>query len=153
VLFRSDSTTAVMDVINNNTTPVATSDDGITWQCVRTSQAPNISEGTFVATNSRIGSTPLIDSEIVIGDGGDTESNTDYGGMSGGVGGSGTGVASIDIISELTPASIAASSVLNGGTISVIGAAGNGGANSVGHAPIASFDTTAFVITTRPAAV
>ena len=66
-----------IDIINNNTTPVATSNDGITWQCVSTSQAPNLSEGTFLATNSRIGSTPLIDSRIMIADGGDTESNMD----------------------------------------------------------------------------
>jgi hypothetical protein len=142
----SSSTTAVVDVINNNTAPIATSDDGITWQCVRSSQAPNLSEGTFVATNSRIGSTPLIDSRIIISDGGDTESNMDYGGMNGNVGGSGMGIASIDIISELTPASNAAS----GGSVGIVGTAGNG---SVGHTPIASFDTTSFTITTRPAPV
>ena len=139
--------TAPVDIINNNTTPVATSEDGITWQCVSVSQAPNLSEGTFMATNSRIGSTPLIDSKITITDGGDTESNMDYGGMTCGIGGSGTGVAAIDIIAELTPSSLAASSI---GAVGVIGAAGNGGANNVGHATIASFDTTAFTITTRP---
>jgi hypothetical protein len=139
--------TAPVDIINNNTTPVATSEDGITWQCVSVSQAPNLSEGTFMATNSRIGSTPLIDSKITITDGGDTEPNMDYGGMTCGIGGSGTGVAAIDIIAELTPSSLAASST---GAVGVIGAAGNGGANNVGHATIASFDTTAFTITTRP---
>jgi hypothetical protein len=138
------------DVINNNTTPVATSEDGITWQCVRASQAPNLSDGTFLATNSRIGSTPLIDSEIIITDGGDTESNMDYGGMIGGIGGSGTGVTAIDIIAELTPSSVAASSV---GAVGVIGAAGNGGTNNLGNATIASFDTTAFTITTRPTTI
>jgi hypothetical protein len=134
-------------IVNNNTIPVATSDDGITWQCVRASQAPNLSEGTFLATNSRIGSTPLIDSQIIIADGCDTESNTDYGGMSTGVGGIGTGVGGIDIIAELTPVSHAAHSI---GAVGIIGAAGNGGANSVGNASTASFDTTAFMITPRP---
>jgi len=139
-----------VDIINNNTTPVATSNDGITWQCVSTSQAPNLSEGTLLATNSRIGSTPLIDSKIMIADGGDTESNMDYGGMMGGVGGSGTGVGGIDIIAELTPVSTAASSISSGGSVGIIGAAGNGGANNVGNASMGSFDTTAFTITTRP---
>jgi hypothetical protein len=146
----SGTGTAPVDIINNNTAPVATSDDGITWQCVRASQAPNLSEGTFMATNSRIGSTPLIDSKIIIADGGDTESNMDYGGMMGGVGGSGTGVGSIDIIAELTPVSNAASGVSSGGSVGIIGVAGNGGANSVGNASTGSFDTTAFTITTRP---
>ncbi len=141
---------APIDIINNNTAPVATSDDGITWQCVRSSQAPNLSEGTFLATNSRIGATPLINSRIMIADGGDTEGNTDYGGMIGGVGGSGTGVAQIDIIAELTPSSTAASSISSGGSVGIIGAAGNGGTNIVGNAPIASFDSTAFTIMTRP---
>ena len=140
-----------VDIINNNTTPVATSNDGITWQCVSTSQAPNLSEGTLLATNSRIGSTPLIDSRIMIADGGDTESNMDYGGMMGGVGGSGTGVGGIDIIAELTPVSTAASSISSGGSVGIIGAAGNGGANNVGNASTGTFDTTAFTITTRPA--
>jgi hypothetical protein len=139
--------TAPVDIINNNTTPVATSEDGIMWQCVRVSQTPNLSEGTFMATNSRIGSTPLIDSKITITDGGDTEPNMDYGGMTCGIGGSGTGVAAIDIIAELTPSSLAASST---GAVGVIGAAGNGGTNNIGNATIASFDTTAFTITTRP---
>ena len=137
----------IPEIINNNTTPLATSDDGITWQCVRMSQAPNLSEGVFVATNSRIGSTPLIDSQILIADGGDTEQNTDYGGMVGGVGGFGTGICGIDIIAEITPVSHAAHSI---GAVGIIGAAGNGGANSVGNASTASFDTTAFTITPRP---
>ena len=137
----------IPEIINNNTTPLATSDDGITWQCVRPSQAPNLSEGVFVATNSRIGSTPLIDSQILIADGGDTEQNTDYGGMVGGVGGFGTGICGIDIIAEITPVSHAAHSI---GAVGIIGAAGNGGANSVGNASTASFDTTAFTITPRP---
>ena len=138
------------DVVNNNTAPVATSDDGITWQCVRASQAPTpITEGTFIGTNSRIGSTPLINSQIVINDLGDTESAVDYGGMGGGGGGgSGTGVAQIDIIAELTPVSNAAGSVV--GTVGILGAAGNGGASGVGHATTPSFDNTAFTITTRP---
>jgi hypothetical protein len=144
------TTIATPDVINNNTTPVATSEDGMMWQCVRASQGPNLSDGTFLATNSRIGSTPLIESEIIITDGGDTESNMDYGGMTSGIGGSGTGVTAIDIIAELTPSSLAASST---GAVGVIGAAGNGGANNLGNATIASFDTTAFTITTRPTTI
>jgi hypothetical protein len=139
------STASANDVVNNNTIPIATSDDGITWQCVRTSQAPNLTEGAFIGTNSRIGATPLINSQITISDGGDTEGNSDYGGMNGGVGGSGTGVAQIDIIAELTPVSNAAASVV--GTVGVIGAAGNG---VVGHVTTPSFDNTAFTITTRP---
>jgi hypothetical protein len=132
------------DVVNNNTAPVATSEDGITWQCVRASQAPTpLTEGTFIGTNSRIGATPLINSQIVITDGGDTESVADYGG-----GGSGTGVAQIDIIAELTPVSNAAASVA--GTVGIIGAAGNGGTSGVGNATTPSFDNTAFTITTRP---
>jgi hypothetical protein len=137
-----------VEVVNNNTAPVATSEDGITWQSVRASQAPSLTEGTFIGTNSRIGATPLINSQIVITDGGDTESVVDYGGMGGGSGGSGTGVAQIDIIAELTPVSNAAGSVV--GTVGILGAAGNGGVNGVGHAPSASFDNTAFTITTRP---
>jgi hypothetical protein len=148
VTVTSAAAAATTEIINNNTTPVATSDDGITWQCVRPSQAPNLSEGVFVATNSRIGSTPLIDSQILIADGGDTEPNTDYGGMVvGGGGGIGTGSSGIDIIAELTPASHAAHSI---GAVGIIGAAGNAGANSVGNASVASFDTTAFTITPRP---
>jgi hypothetical protein len=135
----SAASAAPLEVVGN-TIPVATSPDGITWQCVRTSQAPNLSEGTFIATNSRIGATPLIDSRITIADGGDTEATMDYGG-------SGTGIAQIDIIAELTPVSHAASSVA---AVGIIGAAGNGGANSVGNASIPSFDTTSFLITTRP---
>ena len=135
------STASAPEVVNNNTIPIATSDDGITWQCVRTSQAPNLTEGAFIGTNSRIGATPLINSQIIISDGGDTEGNSDYGG-------SGTGVAQIDIIAELTPVSNAAASVV--GTVGVIGAAGNGGVNGVGHVTTPSFDNTAFTITTRP---
>jgi hypothetical protein len=136
------------DVVNNNTAPVATSEDGITWQCVRASQAPSLTEGTFIGTNPRIGATPLINSQITITDGGDTESAVDYGEMSGGGGGSGTGLAQIDIIAELTPVSNAAASV--NGTVGIIGAAGNGGVNGIGHVTIPSFDNTAFTITTRP---
>jgi hypothetical protein len=143
VVSTPSSSAPPVEVVGN-TTPVATSPDGIMWQCVRTSQAPNLSDGTFVATNSRIGATPLIDSRITIADGGDTEVvNMDYGG-------SGTGIAQIDIIAELTPVSHAASSVSSSGAVGVIGAAGNGGANSVGNASIPSFDTTSFLITTRP---
>jgi hypothetical protein len=123
------------DVVNNNTAPVATSEDGITWQCVRASHAPNLSEVTFIGANSRISSTPLINSQIVITDGGDTEPGDNYGG-------SGTGVAQIDIIAELTPISNAAMSLV--GTVGILGTAGNGDATTP------SFDNTAFTITTRP---
>ena len=139
----------LQDVINNNTSAVAISDDGITWQCVNASQGPNITDGTIIASNSRIGPTPLINSKIVITDGGDTEVNADYGGMIGGVGGAGTGVAQIDIISELTPVSTAASSVVLG-AVNILGTGNNGGANGVGNASNASFDNTSFSITTRP---
>jgi hypothetical protein len=139
----------LQDVINNNTSAVAISDDGITWQCVNASQGPNITDGTIIASNSRIGPTPLINSKIVITDGGDTEVNADYGGMIGGVGGAGTGVAQIDIISELTPVSTAASSVVLG-AVNILGTGNNGGANGVGNTSNASFDNTSFSITTRP---
>ena len=139
------SSAAAVEIVNNNTAPVATSDDGITWQCVRASQAPTpLTEGAFIGTNSRISATPLINSQITIADGGDTESAEDYGGG----GGSGTGVAQIDIIAELTPVSNAAASVV--GTVGILGAAGNGGVNGVGHVTTPSFDNTAFTITTRP---
>ena len=139
----SGAAPTLQDVVNNNTAPVATSEDGITWQCVRASQAPTpLTEGTFIGTNSRIGSTPLINSQIVINDLGDTESMADYGG------GSGTGIAQIDIIAELTPVSNAAAGIV--GTVGILGAAGNGGANGVGNAVTPSFDNTAFTITTRP---
>jgi hypothetical protein len=138
------------DVINNNTSAVATSDDGMTWQSVSASQAPNLSEGTVLASNPRIGPTPLINSQIIISDGGDTEPNADYGGMTCGMGGSGTGIAQIDIIAELPPVSTAASSIGTSGAVNILGAAGNGGANGIGNAPTASFDTTGFTITTRP---
>jgi hypothetical protein len=125
-----------------NTSAVATSDDGMTWQSVSASQAPNISEGTFLASNPRIGATPMINSQIVIADGGDTEASADYGGMVCDMGGSGTGVAQIDIIAELTPVSTAASSVVSG-AVNILGTAGN-------VPQSASFDNTAFTITTRP---
>ena len=145
----SSTAAPLPDIINNNTSAVATSDDGITWQCVSSAQAPNLSEGTFLASNPRIGATPLINSQIVIADGGDTEASADYGGMVCDMGGSGTGVAQIDIIAELTPVSTAASSVASG-AVGILGTAGNGGSNGVGNAPAASFDNTAFTITTRP---
>ena len=132
------TSTPLINVINNNTSAVATSDDGITWQSVSSAQAPNISEGTVVASNPRIGPTPRINSQIIISDGCDTESNTDYGGMTCNMGGSGSGVAQIDIIAELPPEPNAASS----GAANILGAAGN--------APTASFDNASFSITTRP---
>jgi hypothetical protein len=142
--------TPLIDVVNSNTSAVATSDDGMTWQCVSSSQAPNLTEGAFLASNPRIGPTPLINSQIVVADGGDTETNADYGGMTGGFGGSGVGVAQIDIIAELPPVSTAASSVSASGAVNILGVGGNGGANGVGNAPVASFDNTGFTITTRP---
>lgn len=141
---------SIVETVNNNTSTIATSDDGMTWQCIGTSQSPNMSEGNVIASNPRIGPTPLINSQIVIADGGDTESNTDYGNMTGGMGGSGTGIAQIDIIAELTPVSTAASSITASGAVNVLGTAGNGGVNSIGNAMNASFDNTGFTITTRP---
>jgi hypothetical protein len=58
------------------------------------------------------------------------------------MGGIGTGVAQIDIIAELTPVSTAASSVVSG-AVNILGTAGN-------VPQSASFDNTAFTITTRP---
>jgi hypothetical protein len=145
----SSASTLSADVTNNNTSVVATSNDGITWNSVIASQAPNLSEGTVIASNSRIGATPLINSQIIISDSGDTETNVDYGGMISGIGGSGTGMAQIDIIAELTPVSNAASSVVSG-AVNILGTAGNGGTNSIANAPPPSFDNTAFTITTRP---
>ena len=136
-----------LDITNNNTVPIAVSDDGITWQCVSSGQAPNITEGTFISTNSRISSTPLIDSQITIMDGGDTEPNLDYGSGSGS-GGIGTGIAQIDIIAELPVTSVSASNTT--GTVTTIGVGSNNSVNGVGVTPTASFDNTAFTITTRP---
>jgi hypothetical protein len=150
VTSNASTSAPLPDVINNNTSAVATSDDGMTWQSVSASQAPNLSEGTVLASNPRIGPTPLINSQIIISDGGDTEANADYGGMNGGIGGSGTGIAQIDIIAELPPVSTAASSISASGAVNILGASGNGGANGIGNAPTASFDTTGFTITTRP---
>ena len=138
------------DIINNNTSSVAVSDDGITWQCVSSGQAPNIAEGTFIAANSRIGATSLIDSRITIMDGGDTEPMTsDYIGSSSG--GMGTGIAQLDIIAELPVTSVSASNTT--GAVTTIGVGSNNVMNSVngvGVTPVASFDNTAFTITTRP---
>jgi hypothetical protein len=139
----------VLDITNNNTAPIAVSDDGITWQCVSSSQAPNITEGMFVATNSRIGATPLIDSRIMIMDGGDTETTVEY--SSGGGGGVGAGIAQLDIIAELPVTSVSASNTT--GAVGVIGVGANNSANSangVGVTPPVSFDNTSFTITTRP---
>ena len=151
--------TVVPDIINNNTAPVAVSDDGITWQCVSSGQAPNITEGTFIATNSRIGATPLIDSRITIMDGGDTETTVDYTNGTGTWGatgmvplsGTGSGIAQVDIIAELPVTSVSASNTT--GTVGVIGVGANNVTNvtnGVGVTPTASFDNTAFTITTRP---
>jgi hypothetical protein len=145
----SSASTLSADVTNNNTSVVATSNDGITWNSVIASQAPNLSEGTVIASNSRIGATPLINSQIIISDSGDTETHVESGGMISGIGGSGTGMAQIDIIAELTPVSNAASSVVSG-AVNILGTAGNGGTNSIANAPPPSFDNTAFTITTRP---
>jgi hypothetical protein len=142
------ATTTAPDITNNNTVPVAVSDDGITWQCVSSGQAPNITEGTFLATNSRIGAFPLIDSRITIMDGGDTESTTSDGSLGGGMG---AGIAQVDIIAELPVTSVSASNTT--GTVTIIGVGSNNSANptnGVGVTPVASFDNTAFTITTRP---
>jgi hypothetical protein len=135
----------VPDITNNNTAPIAVSDDGMTWQCISSSQVPNITEGMFVATNSRIGATPLIDSRITIMDGGDTETTVDYGS------GVGAGIAQLDIIAELPVTSVSASNTT--GAVGVIGVGANNSANSangVGVTPPVSFDNTSFTITTRP---
>ena len=146
------SASIVPDITNNNTSAVALSDDGITWQCVSSAQAPILTEGTFIATNSRIGATPLIDSRITIMDGGDNEPMT-VDAMSGGIsGGMGGGIAQIDIIAELPVTSVSASNTT--GTVGTIGVGANNVANTtngVGVTPTASFDNTAFTITTRPA--
>jgi hypothetical protein len=152
----TDFTATVPDITNNNTTPVACSDDGITWQCVSSGQSPNITEGVFVASNSRIGATPLIDSCIAIMDGGDTETmwsdsiTLGSGGGSSGSGGgsSGTGIAQIDIIAELPVTSVSASNTT--GTVSIIGVGANNPINGVGVTPTASFDNVSFTITTHP---
>jgi hypothetical protein len=138
----------VPDITNNNTAPIAVSDDGMTWQCISSSQAPNITEGMFVATNSRIGATPLIDSRITIMDGGDTETTVDYGSGGSGVG---AGIAQLDIIAELPVTSVSASNTT--GAVGVIGVGANNSANSVngvGVTPPVSFNNTSFTITTRP---
>jgi hypothetical protein len=145
------ASTTAPDITNNNTVPVAVSDDGITWQCVSSGQAPNITEGTFVATNSRIGAFPLIDSRITIMDGGDTESMTNDGSLGSLGGGMGAGIAQVDIIAELPVTSVSASNTT--GTVTIIGVGSNNSANTtngVGVTPVASFDNTAFTITTRP---
>jgi len=145
------ASTTAPDITNNNTAPIAVSDDGITWQCVSSGQAPNITEGIFVATNSRIGAFPLIDSRITIMDGGDTESLTSDYSLGISSGGMGTGIAQLDIISELPVTSVSASNTT--GTVTTIGVGSNNVANSVngvGVTPVASFDNTAFTITTRP---
>jgi hypothetical protein len=150
VAFATVGTAPFLDVINSNTSSIATSDDGMTWQSVGGLQAPHASDGSVIASNSRIGPTPLINSQIIISDGGDTEPNADYGGMTCGMGGSGTGIAQIDIIAELPPVSNAASSISTGGAVNLLGVAGNSGANGIGNAPTASFDNASFAITTRP---
>jgi hypothetical protein len=102
----------------------------------------------FVATNSRIGATPLIDSRITIMDGGDTETTVDYGSGGSGVG---AGIAQLDIIAELPVTSVSASNTT--GAVGVIGVGANNSANSVngvGVTPPVSFDNTSFTITTRP---
>ena len=142
------STSTAPDITNNNTSTVAVSDDGITWQCVSSGQAPNITEGIFVATNSRVGATPLIDSRITIMDGGDTEPMTSDYSSSGGMG---AGIAQLDIIAELPVTSVSASNTT--ATVATIGVGSNNTVNSVngvGVTPVASFDNTAFTITTRP---
>jgi hypothetical protein len=100
----------------------------------------------FVATNSRIGATPLIDSRIMIMDGGDTETTVEY--SSSGGGGVGAGIAQLDIIAELPVTSVSASNTT--GAVGVIGVGANNSANGVGVTPPVSFDNTSFTITTRP---
>ena len=74
-------------------------------------------------------------------DGGDTETMVDYGG-------GGAGIAQVDIIAELPVTSVSASNTT--GSVTTIGVGANNTTNGVGVTPTASFDNTAFTITTRP---
>jgi hypothetical protein len=81
-------------------------------------------------------------------DGGDTEPMMVDGISGSGSGGIGTGIAQIDIIAELPVTSVSASNTT--GVVTTIGVGSNNSVNGVGVTPTASFDNTAFTITTRP---
>ena len=149
--------TAETVLTNNNSAIAAVSDDGITWSAIQSNQAPDMMEGGFIATNSRIGAIPLINSQIVISDGGDTEITSDYGnfgssGINSTTNGMGCGIAQIDIIAEniIVPNTASGTGTTSAtGSVTILGTGGNLN-NGVGIQTIASFDSTAFTITTRP---
>jgi hypothetical protein len=145
--------TAVAEVVvtNNNSSSIALSDDGITWSSVPSNQTSEMTEGTFIATNSRIGATPLINSQIVIMDGGDTELTGDFGSNASSslpASGMGVGIAQIDIIGENQIIPSAAGAISNTNQVDLLGVGIT--ANGAGMTPIPSFDNTAFTITVRP---
>ena len=146
------TTTTEVVVTNNNSSSIATSDDGITWSSVPSNQTSEMTEGTFIATNSRIGATPLINSQIVIMDGGDTELTGDFGSSAAmsslSANGMGVGIAQIDIIGENQIIPSAAGAISNANQVDLLGVAIT--ANGAGMTPIPSFDNTAFTITVRP---
>jgi hypothetical protein len=143
------ATTTEVVVTNNNTSSIATSDDGITWSSVPSNQTSEMTEGAFIATNSRIGATPLINSQIVIMDGGDTELTGDFGNnANASTNGMGVGIAQIDIIGENQIIPSAASAISNANQVDLLGVGIT--TNGAGMTPISSFDNTAFTITVRP---
>ena len=128
------------------------------WSSVPSNQTSEMTDGTFIATNSRIGATPLINSQIIIMDGGDTEMTGDFGNNSSSslinsssnasANGMGAGIAQIDIISENQIIPCTTSSISNGIQLELLGVGIN--ANGTGMTPIPSFDNTSFTITVRP---
>ena len=152
------ATTTELVVINNNSSSIALSDDGITWSSVPSNQTSEMTEGTFIATNSRIGATPLINSQIVIMDGGDTELTGDFGSNASSsminssantsANGMGVGIAQIDIIGENQIIPSATSALSNANQVDLLGVGIT--TNGAGMTPIPSFDNTAFTITVRP---
>lgn len=138
-------------VTNNNSTPIAISNDGVTWSSISTNQTTVITDGAFIATNSRISAEPLIDSQILVMDGGDTEISSDYGNNgidSNGnsiLNGMGLGIAQIDIIGENPVIPTAAHSIAT--SVNAIGLGLN--LNGAGITANASFDNTAFSISSR----
>ena len=143
------ATTTELVIINNNSSSIALSDDGITWSSVPSNQTSEMTEGIFIATNSRIGATPLINSQIVIMDGGDTELTGDFGNnANASTNGMGVGIAQIDIIGETQIIPSAASAISNANQVDLLGVGIT--ANGAGMTPIPSFDNTAFTITVKP---
>ena len=141
-----------LDAMSGST--IAISDDGIMWSDVPS----EFTEGRFVLSNPRIGAAPLIDSQIVISDGCDTELTSDNGSNSyssliassanASANGMGVGIAQIDIISENPIIPSAASAISNGNQVDILGVGIN--ANGTGIAATPGFDNTAFSITVRP---